>query len=66
MSIFTRNWRLKLVALFVASTTWVVVAYAGNPVVGREIPRVPVQAGPPPDNWVMVGKLPSVTVAVSG
>lgn len=66
MSLFTRNWRLKLVALFFASTTWVVVAYAGNPVVVREVPRVPVQAGPPPSNWVMVGKLPPVTVSVSG
>ena len=62
----TRNWRLKLVALFFASTTWVVVAYAGNPVVSRDIPRVPVQAGPPPNNWVMVGQVPPVVVTVSG
>jgi YbbR domain-containing protein len=66
MSLFTRNWRLKLVALFFASSTWVVVAYAGNPVVTRDINKVPVQAGPPPNNWVMVGQIPPVTVTVSG
>ena len=66
MSLVTHNWRLKLVALLVAATTWGVVAYAGNPVVSREISRVPIQAGPPPNNWVMVGQLPQVTVSVTG
>lgn len=66
MSLFTRNWRLKLVAVFFASTTWVVVAYAGNPVVSRDIPKVAVQVGPPPNNWVLVGQPPPVTVTVSG
>ncbi|MGI8608693.1 MAG: CdaR family protein [Candidatus Dormibacteria bacterium] len=66
MSRLARNWRLKLVALLFASTTWVVVAYAGNPVVAKDVPKVAVQAGPPPNNWVMVGQLPAVSVSVSG
>ncbi|MFN2465831.1 MAG: YbbR-like domain-containing protein [Candidatus Dormibacteria bacterium] len=66
MTLFSNNWRLKLAALFIASTTWGVVAYAGNPVETREIPRVPIQAGSPPNNWVMISQLPPVTVTVSG
>jgi len=66
VSLLVHNWRLKLVALLFASTTWAVVAYAGNPVVSREIARVPIQAGAPPNNWVMVSQLPPVNVSVSG
>ena len=28
---FLRNWQLKLLAAFLAGSTWSVVAYAGNP-----------------------------------
>ncbi|HEY8741310.1 MAG TPA: CdaR family protein [Candidatus Dormibacteraeota bacterium] len=66
MRLITNNWRLKLVALFIASTTWGVVAYAGNPVETKDVTRVAVQAGPPPNNWVIVNQLPTVTVAISG
>ncbi|MDQ6747993.1 MAG: hypothetical protein M3010_07825, partial [Candidatus Dormibacteraeota bacterium] len=66
MSLFTRNWRLKLGALFIAVSTWGVVAYAGNPVVTRDITRVSVQAGAPPNNWIMLGQLAPVSVTISG
>jgi YbbR domain-containing protein len=61
-----RNWRLKVVAALFAATTWGVVAYAGNPVVVRDVARIPVTATTPPNNWVMVSQLPPVTVTVSG
>ena len=67
MRIFTNNWRLKLAAVFIASSTWGVVAYAGNPVITREFPRVQVQPGPlPNNNWVVVNQLPPVSVTTSG
>jgi YbbR domain-containing protein len=66
VTIFTSNWRLKLAALFIASTTWGVVAYAGNPVEARTIDKVAIQVGAPPNNWVMVSQLPTVSVTISG
>lgn len=66
MSIFSRNWRLKLIAVFFALTTWSVVAYADNPVKTLDIGGVPITAAPPPNTWVMVSQLPQITVTVSG
>jgi YbbR domain-containing protein len=67
MKLFSPNWRLKLAALFIASSTWGVVAYASNPVSNRDVQRVPVQvvavANP---NWVVINPLPAVAVSVSG
>jgi YbbR domain-containing protein len=66
VSAITRNWRLKLVAVFFACTTWSVVAYAGNPVKVLDVTAVPIQAGPPPNGWLMVSQLPAVTISVTG
>lgn len=66
MTLFTSNWRLKLAAVFIASTTWGVVAYAGNPVETRNLDKVPIQVGAPPNNWVMVSQLPTLTVTITG
>jgi len=67
LRLVTNNWRLKLVAIFIASSTWGVVAYAGNPVITRAFPRVAIQPGPlPNNNWAMVSQLPPIAVTVSG
>lgn len=66
MIVVTRNWRLKLVAVFFACTTWSVVAYAGNPVKALDVTGISIQAGLPANGWVMVSQLPPVTVSVSG
>lgn len=66
MSALTRNWRLKLVAVFFAATSWSVVAYAGNPVKALDVTGVAIQGGLPPNGWIMVSQLPPVTVSVSG
>ncbi|GAC1328460.1 MAG: hypothetical protein NVSMB17_03910 [Candidatus Dormibacteria bacterium] len=67
MRVITNNWRLKLAAVFIASSTWGVVAYAGNPVVTRVVPRVAIQSGPlPNNNWVIVSQLSPPAVTLSG
>lgn len=66
MSIFSRNWRLKLIAVSFALTTWSVVAYAGNPVKTLDITGVTITTAPPPKGWVMVSQIPPVTITVSG
>ena len=67
MRIFSNNWRIKLAALFIASSTWGVVAYASNPAVTRDIARVSIQVGAlPNNNWVVISQVPPVTVSISG
>jgi YbbR domain-containing protein len=65
VSRLARNWRLKLVAVFFACTTWSVVAYAGNPVKALDVTSVPIQTGPPPNGWLMVSQLPAITISVT-
>ncbi|MFN2463271.1 MAG: YbbR-like domain-containing protein, partial [Candidatus Dormibacteria bacterium] len=67
MRIITNNWRIKLAAVFIAASTWGVVAYASNPVNSHEYPHVNLQTGPPPNsNWVVVSPVSQVSVTLSG
>jgi len=61
-----RNWQLKLLAVFLAASTWSVVAYAGNPP-GTEVFRgVTVEHGPTPAGLILLKEPAPVTITVRG
>ncbi len=66
MTLFTRNWRFKVVAVFVALATWSVVAYAGNPPVSQAVRGLTIEHGPPPNGLVMIKEPDLVSVTVLG
>ena len=66
MTLFTRNWRFKVVAVFVALATWSVVAYAGNPPVSQAVRGLTVEHGPPPEGLVLLKEPDPVSVSVLG
>lgn len=61
-----RNWQLKLLALFLAGTTWSVVAYAGNPPSSEAFRKITVEHGQPPLGLVLVKEPAPVTITVRG
>jgi YbbR domain-containing protein len=65
MRYITHNWRLKLLSLFLACTTWVAVAYASNPP-SSTTRSINVETGPPPAGLVPLTAPPSVNVTVYG
>jgi YbbR domain-containing protein len=66
VSIFTHNWRFKVLAVFIALSTWSVVAYAGNPPLSQPVKDLPVEHGPPPNGLVLLSDPSPVTVTISG
>ncbi|MEA2645539.1 MAG: hypothetical protein QOE92_622, partial [Chloroflexota bacterium] len=67
MSFFTNNWRLKLLAFFLALSTWVVVVYAANPPISSVVTEIGVATGPPPPGLALLLKAPpQVTVTIDG
>ena len=61
-----RNWQLKVLAVFIALTTWSVVAYAGNPPNAQPFRGVTIERGQAPKGLVLVKELATVTVTVRG
>lgn len=66
MTFFTRNWRFKLLAVFVALATWSVVAYAGNPPISQTVKGLSVEHGPPPVGLVLLKEPDPVSVTILG
>lgn len=66
MSFLTHNWRFKLLAVFIALSTWSVVAYAGNPPISQQVKDLAVEHGPPPNGLVLLAEPSPVTVTISG
>jgi len=61
-----RNWQLKVLALFIAGTTWSVVAYAGNPPSSEAFRGTTIEHGQPPIGLVLVKEPAPVTITVRG
>jgi YbbR domain-containing protein len=61
-----RNWQLKVLAVFIALTTWSVVAYAGNPPNAQPFRGVTIERGQAPKGLVLVKELAPVMVTVRG
>jgi YbbR domain-containing protein len=61
-----RNWQLKVLALFIAATTWTVVAYAGNPPSAEPFRGISIDHGQPPAGLVLVKEPAPVTITVRG
>jgi YbbR domain-containing protein len=61
-----RNWQLKVLALFIAGTTWSVVAYAGNPPSSEAFRGITLEHGQPAAGLVLVKEPAAVTVTVRG
>jgi YbbR domain-containing protein len=64
----TRNWRLKLLATFLAVVSWAVVVYAGNPpgirAVTVSVPQDPVE-DPLPSPYILIAPIPDITVDIA-
>jgi YbbR domain-containing protein len=65
LTIFTRNWRFKVLAIFVALSTWSVVAYANNPPDSQAVNGLVVEHGPPPTGLVLLKEPDTVSVTIS-
>jgi YbbR domain-containing protein len=65
LTIFTRNWRFKVLAIFVALSTWSVVAYANNPPDSQSVNGLVVEHGPPPTGLVLLKEPDTVSVTIS-
>ena len=61
-----RNWQLKLLAVFIAATTWTVVAYAGNPPATQVFRGVPVEHGQAPVGLILLKEPSPVSITVRG
>src|SRR5258708_23832700 len=61
-----RNWQLKVLGLFIAGTTWTVVAYAGNPPTAESFKGIVLEHGQPPSGLVLIKEPAPVTVTVRG
>ncbi|HXA43546.1 MAG TPA: CdaR family protein [Candidatus Solibacter sp.] len=61
-----RNWQLKVLGLFIAGTTWSVVAYAGNPPTAESFKGIVLEHGQPPSGLVLIREPAPVTVTVRG
>ena len=61
-----RNWQLKVLGLFIAGTTWTVVAYAGNPPTAESFKGIALEHGQPPSGLVLIREPAPVTVTVRG
>lgn len=61
-----RNWQLKALGLFIAATTWTVVAYAGNPPTAESFKGIVLEHGQPPSGLVLIKEPAPVTVTVRG
>ena len=65
----TRNWRLKLLATFLAVVAWAGVVYAGNPpgikAVTVSVPQDPIQ-DPLPSPYILIAPIPAITVDIAG
>jgi YbbR domain-containing protein len=61
-----RNWQLKLLAAFLAGSTWSVVAYAGNPPGTQDFRGVTIEHGPTPTGLILLKEPSPVTVTVRG
>jgi YbbR domain-containing protein len=61
-----RNWQLKVLAVFIAATTWSVVAYAGNPPGTQVFRGVTVEHGQPPTGLILLKEPSPVAITVRG
>jgi YbbR domain-containing protein len=61
-----RNWQLKVLAVFVAASTWSVVAYAGNPPGTQPFKGVAIEHGQPPTGLILLKEPSPVTITVRG
>ena len=61
-----RNWQLKGLAVFIATTTWSVVAYAGNPPNAQAFKGVAIERGQAPKGLVLVKEPVPVMITVRG
>jgi YbbR domain-containing protein len=61
-----RNWQLKLLAVFLAASTWSVVAYAGNPPGTQSFRGVTIEHGPTPAGLILLAEPSPVTITVRG
>jgi YbbR domain-containing protein len=61
-----RNWQLKLLAVFLAASTWSVVAYAGNPPGTQVFRGVTIEHGPTPAGLILLKEPSPVTITVRG
>jgi YbbR domain-containing protein len=66
VQLITRHWRFKVLAVFLALSTWGVVAYAGNPPVSQTVKNLGVEHGPPPSGLVLLKEPDPVAVTVLG
>jgi YbbR domain-containing protein len=61
-----RNWQLKVLAVFLAASTWSVVAYAGNPPGTQAFRGVTIEHGPTPAGLILLAEPSPVTITVRG